>query len=321
MVVCTNADYDAWSALAPAYKIYKWMGLAQFNVNGPKGKRQITLINFTSPYKIVFCVFIFSVAFLTVVNDTHFFNFKMYTTLQKYIIKFETGTAVLIMLVLVISNITVYKPLINCLKTVLEVDKSFSKYGTSVNNESTRHIAIFSIAFYLPFLTVGYVFAFMMYKNNMEVWARNILYLVTNLYKLGLGVVYKSWVHLIKERFEALNRELRSYSKACVKGNLVNQLNIEDVVTIYNRLYFTTKTLKNCSVMQLLIGLTSNFLLLTTHAYHLYTVIYHKTAIEDGTMMFASFCIVVYGTETITVIYFFNQLQRQVSITLFYGTC
>lgn len=265
--------YDIWSALSPAYTIYKWLGLAHFKVNGPKGERSISLISYGSFYKIVFYLFISVVICLTFVINDVFTVSRTRSTFQNQLIRYEATAITLSIIVMILSNARVYNNLIKCLKKIIILDENLLEYGIVINNRRSRRIMIFWILFYLLLFVGSYINACVVSWGNMEFIVVDSLYITTGLYRITIDMLYTSWIHSMKERFAALNEKLKLYQNVKRTSRPIKYYVIRNVAIFYSQLSLIIQIVNKCGTVPILVSVAINFLRVIMQAYHLCTII------------------------------------------------
>lgn len=311
----TKNNYDFWSALSPTYRMYKWIGLAQFNVDGPAGNRNFILISLCSTYKISLYVFITCLAFLIIVLNEVVLSSPINNTLIKYITIYQGNSIIILIFSVVISNAKLQKKMMACLKEMIHTDKSLSQCEILVDNKHVKNVFILWNFFYLLVIIFSFIYVIVWQWKDTAICLTNLLYIMVNLYKLIIGVLYKNWIFCIKQRLEALNEKLRSNNAQ--QGNWDY---IRKIAQAYYHLSLTVQALNSSSLIPTLMCVTVNSSVFIIQSYHLYTVFCHGGIFISASVVFLVFWMVVYGTDIGTLILLGGALKKHVSAKKRYFT-
>lgn len=250
----TNKNhYDFWTALSPTYRMHKWIGLAQFNVEGPVGNRNFMLISLSSPYKITLYVFITCVALLIILLGEIIFPVQSDSMVMKHITKYQGNSVIILIFSVMISNAKIRKTMITCLREMVNNDERLRGCEILVDDKYVRNVFILWNFLYCLVFSASSMYSIIWQWRNFEICVISISYFTALFYKLTISLLFKNWIYCIKQRFEALNEKLHSSD---AQGNCHY---IQKVANAHYYLSLTVQKLNNCNVVPTLMCVTVDF--------------------------------------------------------------
>lgn len=189
------------------------------------------------------------------------------------------------------------------------MDETILRYNVSINNKSTRNISILFVSVTMALYLANYVYFSVVNFFGIAIWLTTLIHFITNSYRVAIGMLYKSWIHSVKQRFKALNKLLRIKRK----NIQMNEYHIQEVAIKYRKLFLITETLNECGLTPFLIVTSTNFIWTVTLAYTFSSIIIRNVYTETRTIIFTGISSFIYIMDIVTLIYFCDQLKYQVS--------
>lgn len=290
-------DSDIWTSLQPIYAILTWIFIGQFSVKGKTNNRIFTLIGYLSWYKIVsYFVTIGSIAIVVYTSNIYWAISK--NVILKYLGFLKVYNCLALMVVTIICNSTSGPRVIEMLKRFIEIDAKLIKLGFRIDNKFARKVSIAYIACYLTIFIIENIYD--NYNSNGIFFITAVTYLIINSYLYLISILYRSWFHVLNQRFTVINSCIDSLSTEGISLQKLRSLEV-----IFQDICKILKTASSSRSATLLFHIVMNFTHILIRCYLFYIADYEevrKLSIE----------LFLYTMDTILIIIYADNIKEKV---------